>query len=51
MYICKTKTRTIADGTYYSYRLVETMRMANGKVRQITLLNLGNSYTTIDESE
>ena len=51
MYIRKTKTRTIADVTYYSYRLVETMRMANGKVRQITLLNLGSSYTAIDESE
>ncbi|GGF97686.1 hypothetical protein GCM10010995_13590 [Cysteiniphilum litorale] len=51
MYIRKTKTRTIADVTYYSYRLVETMRMASGKVRQITLLNLGSSYTAIDESE
>lgn len=51
MYMRKTKTRIIADVTYYSYRLVETMRMASGKVHQITLLNLGSSYTAIDESE
>lgn len=51
MYIRKTKTRSQGDKTYYSYRLVETMRMANGKVRQITLLNLGSSYTAIAESQ
>jgi hypothetical protein len=50
MYIRKTTTRKIKDKTYASYRLVESMRLPNGKVKQQTLLNLGSNYL-INESE
>jgi len=44
MFIRRTKTRTTANGiSYYSYRLVDTYRVAD-KVRQRTLLNLGSTF-------
>ena len=44
MFIRRTKTRTTNTGEqYYSYRLVDTYRLA-GRVRQRTLLNLGNGF-------
>ena len=45
MYIRKSKTRSVNDSTYYSYRLVESVRQSNGKVKQQTLLNLGSNYS------
>jgi len=45
MFIRRTKTRTTDSGAqYYSYRLVDTCRVA-GRVRQRTLLNLGSGFT------
>ncbi len=45
MFIRRTKTRTTDSGAqYYSYRLVDTYRVA-GRVRQRTLLNLGSGFT------
>jgi transposase len=45
MFIRRTKTRTTESGEhYYSYRLVDSHRIAN-RVRQRTLLNLGNTFT------
>jgi len=42
MFIRRTKTRSTEQGeSYYSYRLVDTYRIAD-KVRQRTLLNLGS---------
>jgi transposase len=44
MFIRRVKTRTTEDGTsYYSYRLVDSYRVAN-RVRQRSLLNLGSSF-------
>jgi len=44
MFIRRTKTRTTENGeSYYSYRLVDTHRVA-GRVRQRTLLNLGSAF-------
>ncbi|MCP3666724.1 MAG: hypothetical protein GY696_30220, partial [Gammaproteobacteria bacterium] len=44
MFIRRTKTRTTeGGGHYYSYRLVDTYRIAD-RVRQRTLLNLGSSF-------
>lgn len=44
MFIRRTKTRTSDRGEqYYSYRLVDTFRVADG-VRQRTLLNLGSRF-------
>ena len=44
MFIRRTKTRTTdSGGHYYSYRLVNTYRVA-GRVRQKTLLNLGSGF-------
>lgn len=44
MFIRRTKTRTTDSGEhYYSYRLVDTYRVAN-RVRQRTLLNLGSGF-------
>jgi hypothetical protein len=42
MYIRRTHTRNTATGErYYTYRLVRSQRVA-GKVRQVSLLNLGH---------
>jgi len=44
MYIRQTKTNNSATGeAYYSHRLVRSQRI-NGKVRQVTLLNLGRHF-------
>jgi len=44
MYIRKTTTKKAADGTlYHTFRLVSSERV-NGKVKQRTLLHLGNSF-------
>ena len=44
MYIRRTHTRNTATGErYYTYRLVRSQRVA-GKVRQVTLLNLGRHF-------
>ena len=43
MYIRKTKTSSSAKGTHFSYRLVQSQRVA-GKVKQTTLLNLGAHF-------
>lgn len=43
MFIRRTQTRTTERGEhYYSYRLVDTFRVAD-RVRQRTLLNLGRA--------
>lgn len=45
MYIRRSLTRTLADGAqYYSHRLVRSERVG-GRVRQVTLLNLGSDFT------
>ncbi|HYN79787.1 MAG TPA: transposase [Lamprocystis sp. (in: g-proteobacteria)] len=45
MYIRRTLTRTLNSGEhYYSHRLVRSER-AGGRVRQVTLLNLGSDFT------
>lgn len=51
MYIRKTATRSAKGKTYYTCRLVETMRTATGKVRQLTLLNLGTAYDAVSQDE
>ena len=51
MYIVKTKTRVYKKVSYYSYRMVDGIRDARGKVKQRTLLNLGAQYKTIPESD
>jgi hypothetical protein len=44
MYIRRTQTRNTATGErYYTYRLVRSQRVG-GKVRQVTLLNLGRHF-------
>jgi len=46
MYIRRTQTRNTATGErYFTHRLVRSERVG-GKVRQVTLLNLGNSSKT-----
>lgn len=45
MFIRRSATRNTASGeSYFTYRLVRTERVG-GKVRQITLLNLGREFT------
>lgn len=45
MYIRRTQTRSSVTGErYYTFRLVRTARTADGKVRQVTLLNLGRHF-------
>lgn len=45
MFIRKTTTRTLADGTTYSgFRLVHSVRV-KGQVRQRTLLHLGSDFS------
>jgi len=49
MFIRRTKTRTTLSGEhYYSYRLVDTFRVAE-RVRQRTLLNLGSGFSLPSE--
>ena len=49
MFIRRTKTRTTESGEqYFSYRLVDTYRVAD-RVRQRTLLNLGNAFNVPHE--
>jgi len=49
MFIRRTKTRTSCSGQqYYSYRLVDTFRVAE-RVRQRTLLNLGGGFSVPPE--
>ena len=44
MYIRRTKTKTLDEGGgYYSYRIVESIRVGD-KVVQKTLLNLGKDF-------
>ena len=44
MYIRRTQTRNTAAGeSYYTYRLVRSERVG-GKVKQLTLLNLGRHF-------
>jgi transposase len=51
MYIRKTKTRVINGIDHFTYRMVESSRDINGKVKQHTLLNLGAHYDLIPESD
>lgn len=51
MYIRKTKTRQLNNKDYFSYRLVESIRCPNGKVKQQTLLNLGSDYSIVQEAD
>ena len=51
MYIRKSKTRVFNGKTYYSHRLVESIRQADGKVKQQTYLNLGSSYDVVAEAD
>jgi hypothetical protein len=45
MYIRRTLTRTLANGAqYFTHRLVRSERV-DGRVRQVTLLNLGTDFT------
>jgi len=49
MYIRRTQTRSNATGEYYfTYRLVRSERIA-GKVKQVTLINLGRHFS-VDQS-
>jgi transposase len=49
MFIRRTPTRRKPDGeTYHTYRLVETRR-EGGRVRQITLLNLGRHFDIAED--
>ena len=49
MYIRRAKTRSTATGeSYFSHRLVRSERIG-GKVRQVTLLNLGRHFPTQQE--
>lgn len=44
MFIRRTQTRNTASGeTYHTYRLVRSARIS-GKVKQLTLLNLGRHF-------
>ena len=51
MYIRKTKTRVINEVEHFTYRMVESSRDPNGKVKQRTLLNLGAHYDVIPVSD
>jgi hypothetical protein len=51
MYIRKTKTRVINDVDHFTYRVVESRRDANDKVKQHTLLNLGAHYDLVPETD
>lgn len=45
MYIRRTKTKTLEDGSaYFTYRIVESIRIGD-KVKQRTLLNIGADFT------
>lgn len=50
MFIRRTQTRNTATGErYFTHRLVRSERTADGKVRQITLLNLGRHFAVEQE--
>ena len=50
MYIRQSKQKHPLNGeTYCTYRLVESFRSANGKVKQQTLLNLGRQFSVPHE--
>ena len=51
MYIRKTKTRVINDVDHFTYRVVESRRDENDKVKQHTLLNLGAHYDLVPETD
>lgn len=51
MYIRKTKTRVINGVDHFTYRIVESHRDANDKVKQHTLLNLGAHYDLVPEAD
>ena len=51
MYIRKTKTRVINGVDHFSYRVVESRRDENDKVKQHTLLNLGAHYNLVAEED
>ncbi len=49
MFIRRTQTRSrLAGGVYFTHRLVRNERV-NGKVRQVTLLNLGREFEVAQE--
>ncbi len=49
MYIRRTKTKNLEDGSaYYTYRIVESVRIGN-QVKQRTLLNIGADFTIQQE--
>ncbi len=50
MYIRRTKTKNLEDGSaYYTYRIVESVRIGNQEVKQRTLLNIGADFTIQQE--
>jgi hypothetical protein len=49
MYIRRTSTRRTSGESYFTYRLVRSERVG-GKVRQVTLLNLGRSFGILEEA-
>ena len=50
MFIRKIATRKLKGKSYFSHRLVESLRTHDGKIQQQTLINLGSSYP-IPEAE
>lgn len=51
MYIRRTQTRNSATGEcYYTHRLVRSERTPEGRVRQVTLLNLGRHFS-VDQTQ
>jgi len=51
MFIIKTQTNKHKDTKYYTTKLVENFRTPTNKIRRRTLLNLGQGYSGVDESE
>ena len=51
MYIRKTKTRVFSVVDHYTYRIVESRRDENYKVKQHMLLNLGAHYDLVPEED
>ncbi len=51
MFIIKTQTSKHNDSKYYTTKLVENFRTPTNKVKRRTLLNLGQGYSGVAESE
>ena len=51
MFIIKTQTSKRNNTKYYTIKLVENSRTPTNKIHRRTLLNLGNDYCVIQESE